>query len=165
MWWIAHCRIKVPGPGSAIIVVLGSGVVHRIRKPPMRIVFVCRAWIDPPSARHCSLAPVFTYGKGSNFGLIHNVEFTDQYVSMRIPDPQAWLRLVWVNLWADSYLCQNHPGGRLHNSVFWFHLPFCILIRAVSYRSVIRPSRWDYLKERACENVRMCECAKVRIWA
>ena len=43
--------------------------------------------------------PVFTYDKGVDLGLVHDVEDNDEYVTVRVPDPEAPRRLVWVNIW------------------------------------------------------------------
>ena len=80
------------------------------KRPPTRIV--CKAYIDPPSAQRSNLRSVFTYGQGDELGLIHDVEHTDQYVSVRVPDPQAPRRLVWANVWASA--------GRDHGTNFAF---------------------------------------------
>ena len=79
------------------------------KKPPTRIV--CKAYIDPPSVQRKGLASVYTYGKGEELGLIHDVERTDQFVSVRVPDPQASRRLVWVNVWRLSDTCLDNVYG------------------------------------------------------
>ena len=70
---------------------------HWQSKPdPTRIV--CKAYIDPPSANRRALALVWTYSKGAHLGLVHDVEISDNFVSIRVPDPGCRGRLVWVNV-------------------------------------------------------------------
>ena len=59
---------------------------------------VCKAYIDPPGAQRGGLSSVWSYPKGACLGLVHEVEFTNTFVSIRVPDPCCHGRLVWVNV-------------------------------------------------------------------
>ena len=72
------------------------GDYYMTRKPPTTIR--AKAYVDPPSARRTGLQSVWTYPCGSIIGPVHEVEVSKYYVTVRVPDPCDWGRLVWVNV-------------------------------------------------------------------
>ena len=59
---------------------------------------VCKGYVDPPSAQRFLLGPACRFEKNSSFGPVHEVESFREFVSIRVPHPQADNVLVWVNL-------------------------------------------------------------------
>ena len=74
---------------------------------------ICKGYADPPSAQKFLLGPAYRFWKGERLGLVHEVETSQQFVSIRVPHPEAENMLVWVNVWGFGY----NYAYPLHNSV------------------------------------------------
>ena len=72
---------------------------------------VCKGYVDPPSAERVDLPCACRFPQGGYLGLIHEVEVSHHFVSVRVPDPECRGRLVWVNamrvdatVWLGEYV-------------------------------------------------------------
>ena len=68
------------------------------RAKPRPTTVVVKGYIDPPSAERVGLGCACRFPSGGYLGVIHEVEVSQNFVSVRVPDPGARSRLVWVNV-------------------------------------------------------------------
>ena len=71
--------------------------------------------MDPPSAHHDGLDPLYSYRQGEELGLIHEVDHSVNFVAVRVLDYQVARRLVWVNVWRARH-GRDHGDSYAHRT-------------------------------------------------